>query len=676
MLAQLEQYNDEDLKTFYNKIKLFDDPKEIKKVSSVVTQQRNSLNAINTYNNNILKLVNTAQLNKSRGKGENILERVKSVNDNTPIGSNTTELISSLQNITKLVDELSEKMRMTDLSGSSRLAPDINKPSGNIAKNIAKAAAVAGVVAIGASMMSSQQSRPDQTSNKLLKTTNSAIQKSEQRLETTKVSEQSFANQFAEFMGKLFTGVFSGTLGAIGAIGGAIGGGFSGEDYSNLKPAGDSAHAGQAMQFFMSQGWTKEQAAGIVGNLQAESGKNLDSNAVGDNGRAYGIAQWHADRQANFTNKAKFGKIAGSSFEDQLKFVQWELTNTESAAGKKLKSAKTPEEAAAIIDKLYERSAGFATGQRIANAIALAGGDYKNTSKNSNLSTSDARKGTIWKGKDDSGLITFVSKTNDPRTGGVKYETWTNQDSTHYPISEADAKTQIQTRGLSSSNTTAEKSATKTSGAPLTNNSAKGLLKFTARTGSEEHFNRLNPETKKAILAAAAEYKQATGKLLIISSGERSYEEQKRLYDQSVRNGTPGMLNGNPVAKPGKSNHGKGWAADILADDEKTARRILEKHGMMWFGENDRVHYTLKGHGEGGGGSSGGQMQAAPRTQKLSKTATETAIGKSRKKRNAPTMIVRNHMITKTNNAPAFAMQRSQSTQTIRPTTEYYDYLV
>ena len=666
MLAQLKQYDEQDLKAIYSKIKLFDDPKELKKVSAVVTQQRNSLSAINTYNNNILKLVNTSQLSKANARNESILERSKNVNDNSPnaISSKPTELLSSLQNLTKLIDSLSDKMKMTDLSGSSplQMIPELGT-GGKFAKNIGKAAAVLGAVAVGTAVISSV-SRPDQTSDKLNRTTNSAIQKSDQRLEATKVSEQSFASQFASFMSSLFTGGLIG--GAINAVSSALGGG--NEDYSNLKPAGDSAHAGQAMKFFQSQGWTKEQAAGIVGNLQAESGANLNSNAVGDSGKAYGIGQWHADRQANFAKE--FGKVAGSSFEDQLKFVQWELNHTESRAGKALKSAKTAQEAATIIDQLYERSAGTARGQRIANAIALAGGDYDkaaSSSRNVNLGTSDAPKGTIWKNKDKSGLITFVSKTNDPRNGGIKYETWTNQDSTHYPISEEDAKAQIQTRGLKSNNTT----STKTSGTSLTNNEARGLLRFTSGSGDEAHFNRLNPETKKAILAAAAEYKQRTGNLLTISSGGRSDAEQKLLYDESVRAGRPGKTaQGRDVARPGYSNHGKGWAVDIGQKGDPVARSILEKHGMMWFGPNDDVHYTLNGHGEGG------QMQQSNPRSQMPAASTKSAMNRAHTNRHAPTIIVRNHQITKTVKPPMFASQGSAPKQIIRPTTEYYDYLV
>lgn len=152
-------------------------------------------------------------------------------------------------------------------------------------------------------------------------------------------------------------------------------------DFSKIAPsgkssgasgpaAGNTANAGTAVKFFISKGYTPEQAAGIVGNLQAESGANLNTAAVGDGGKAYGIAQWHPDRQQNF--KRAMGKdIQGSSLEDQLAFIIWELKNTEKNADSYLRRAQNAEQAAAIFDKYYERSSGEHRDRRIANAASL-----------------------------------------------------------------------------------------------------------------------------------------------------------------------------------------------------------------------------------------------------------------------------------------------------------------
>lgn len=119
-----------------------------------------------------------------------------------------------------------------------------------------------------------------------------------------------------------------------------------------------------AMDFFIQQGWSKEQAAGLVANLQAESGQNLNPAALGDSGKAYGIAQWQGSRQRDF-QKQMGRPLNGSSLEDQLKFVQWELTNTEKRAGQLLRNAKSAADAAAIVDQYYERSSGIHRNKRI-----------------------------------------------------------------------------------------------------------------------------------------------------------------------------------------------------------------------------------------------------------------------------------------------------------------------
>ena len=125
-----------------------------------------------------------------------------------------------------------------------------------------------------------------------------------------------------------------------------------------------------AMEFFLDQGWTPEQAAGLVANLQAESYDHIDPAAFNAKEQAYGIAQWRGPRKRDF--EREMGRpIKGSSLDDQLKFVQWELNNTEKRAGRRLKQATTAAEAAAIVDEFYERSAGIHRQERIALANSL-----------------------------------------------------------------------------------------------------------------------------------------------------------------------------------------------------------------------------------------------------------------------------------------------------------------
>lgn len=151
------------------------------------------------------------------------------------------------------------------------------------------------------------------------------------------------------------------------------GAGQSDQPEKRTRTTTSTGNAKIAMEFFLEQGWTPEQAAGLVANLQAESYDRLDPAALGDKGRGYGIAQWHGPRQKKFEEIIGV-PLKGSSLENQLKFVQWELTNPESAersAGTRLKSAKTAADAAAVIDEFYERSSGIHRQRRIAKAEAL-----------------------------------------------------------------------------------------------------------------------------------------------------------------------------------------------------------------------------------------------------------------------------------------------------------------
>ena len=111
----------------------------------------------------------------------------------------------------------------------------------------------------------------------------------------------------------------------------------------------------QAIAYFEGQGWTRAQAVGIVANLDAESGMDPNINQIGG-GPGYGLAQWEGPRQADF--RAWAGKdIRQSTFAEQLQFIQWELNNTEAAAGRALRGADDPGEAASIVTTRYERPA-------------------------------------------------------------------------------------------------------------------------------------------------------------------------------------------------------------------------------------------------------------------------------------------------------------------------------
>lgn len=125
----------------------------------------------------------------------------------------------------------------------------------------------------------------------------------------------------------------------------------------------------QAMDYFTSQGWTPQQSAGIVGNLQQESSFDEKAGA----GTAHqGLAQWSSARQADI--EAHFGKkLMSMSYAEQLAAVQWELTaGRYKNVGDKLHQATSYGESATIIDQRYESPGNYEyeDARRSANAGA------------------------------------------------------------------------------------------------------------------------------------------------------------------------------------------------------------------------------------------------------------------------------------------------------------------
>jgi hypothetical protein len=108
------------------------------------------------------------------------------------------------------------------------------------------------------------------------------------------------------------------------------------------------------MAYFINEKhWTKDQAAAVAANLFSES--NYKHKLFGDHKKAYGIAQWHSERQAAFA--ALFKKnIRNSSLKEQLDFIDYELRKgSEKRAGCALKNAKTAKVAARVVSKMYLR---------------------------------------------------------------------------------------------------------------------------------------------------------------------------------------------------------------------------------------------------------------------------------------------------------------------------------
>lgn len=105
-------------------------------------------------------------------------------------------------------------------------------------------------------------------------------------------------------------------------------------------------------------GLAPHQAAGVVGNLVHESGQDLNPwGPSGDNGTAWGTAQWRNERLDGLKNYAAANGLDYRTVEAQQGFMRHELDTSEGRAFSALSNAKTPEEAATAFNTLYERSA-------------------------------------------------------------------------------------------------------------------------------------------------------------------------------------------------------------------------------------------------------------------------------------------------------------------------------
>jgi hypothetical protein len=146
--------------------------------------------------------------------------------------------------------------------------------------------------------------------------------------------------------------------------------------------SGGSTGANAARFFMQRLGLTAEQAAGLAGNLQVESGFNPRAWNKGEN--AQGIAQWRGDRLTNFRNSMGVGALQ-ASLDQQLEFVARELEGRFSAVLRKLKNAGSVDEAATLIDRKYEISAGLHTNRRITAGKNFLGEDLTRAIDNSVL---------------------------------------------------------------------------------------------------------------------------------------------------------------------------------------------------------------------------------------------------------------------------------------------------
>jgi hypothetical protein len=142
-------------------------------------------------------------------------------------------------------------------------------------------------------------------------------------------------------LGNMFKGIFDGGAGAEAEEG---------------EGAGASDNAIKAVNQLKGLGYSEEQAIGIVGSLQGESGEELKTTAFtskeGGQG-AHGIVQWRGERITK-AEKHLGKKIREASLSEQISYMDYELKTDYPKVYKKIKQATTAEEAAIIHAHEYE----------------------------------------------------------------------------------------------------------------------------------------------------------------------------------------------------------------------------------------------------------------------------------------------------------------------------------
>ncbi|MEU7634437.1 phage tail tip lysozyme, partial [Nocardia sp. NPDC049220] len=141
-------------------------------------------------------------------------------------------------------------------------------------------------------------------------------------------------------------------------------------DGSNI-PGGQAPSVANIYRYLITKyGFTPAQAAGILGNMQVESGFNTAAYNSGEG--AIGLCQWEGGRRRQLEQFAAARGKPVTDWQVQVDFMAHELAGSESGAYRYIKAAQTPAAAAAAFDQYYERSDGAARGQRMANANQFA----------------------------------------------------------------------------------------------------------------------------------------------------------------------------------------------------------------------------------------------------------------------------------------------------------------
>lgn len=118
-----------------------------------------------------------------------------------------------------------------------------------------------------------------------------------------------------------------------------------------------------AWNFFVNNGYSRAQTAGIMGNLAQEHGFNTS-----DVGGGLGIAQWLGGRRANLMARPNY-----LSIHVQLQFLHDELNGPEGAAGAAVRASGSVEGATIAFQNGFERCGACNQSRRIQLAYDILG---------------------------------------------------------------------------------------------------------------------------------------------------------------------------------------------------------------------------------------------------------------------------------------------------------------
>lgn len=96
-------------------------------------------------------------------------------------------------------------------------------------------------------------------------------------------------------------------------------------------------------------------AAGLMGNFMQESGRGLNTGAIGDNGNAIGMGQWNGPRRRALQRYAAERGQNWRNIDLQIEFFWKELHGSERTAWSLIRQAKTADEAARIASQRFWR---------------------------------------------------------------------------------------------------------------------------------------------------------------------------------------------------------------------------------------------------------------------------------------------------------------------------------